>query len=196
MRGRRVLTWSWAYAAPRAPVAQSAEAADLKSAKCRFESDRGHRSDQCRCETSGLRISDRGAVRGASCALTSAPWPRQGPYEAAPGAIERRPSGAFRVKVYSDVAPVTKRRIFLRETVPPGPHAEREAEKVRTRLFAQVDERRQPRSNATIARILERCLVACGWAAVDRNSPHGCAGSAAERRGRGQCDLFRTSTTW
>jgi integrase/DNA-binding transcriptional regulator YhcF (GntR family) len=42
--------------------------------------------------------------------------------------------------------------------VPPGPRAAREAEKVRTRLLAQLDERRNPRTNATLAQLLDRHL--------------------------------------
>jgi integrase len=42
--------------------------------------------------------------------------------------------------------------------VPAGPQAERTAERVRTRLLAQVDERRNPRTSATVAQLLERHL--------------------------------------
>ncbi|GLZ76705.1 hypothetical protein Afil01_15120 [Actinorhabdospora filicis] len=46
--------------------------------------------------------------------------------------------------------------MYLDEVVPPGPKAAREAEKVRTRLLNQVDERRHPRTRATITLMLER----------------------------------------
>jgi integrase/DNA-binding transcriptional regulator YhcF (GntR family) len=74
------------------------------------------------------------------------------------GSIEKLPSGAYRVRVYGGADPVTGRRHDLRETVPPGPRAAREAEKVRTRLLAQVDERRNPRTSATVAQLLDRHL--------------------------------------
>jgi integrase/DNA-binding transcriptional regulator YhcF (GntR family) len=74
------------------------------------------------------------------------------------GSIEKLPSGAYRVRVYGGVDPVTGRRHDLRETVPPGPRAAREAEKVRTRLLAQIDERRNPRTSATVAQLLDRHL--------------------------------------
>jgi integrase len=46
----------------------------------------------------------------------------------------------------------------LTETVPAGPKAAKEAEKVRTRLLAEVDERRNPRTNATVNQLLDRYL--------------------------------------
>jgi hypothetical protein len=42
--------------------------------------------------------------------------------------------------------PVSKRRMYLSEIVPPGPRAGDRAERVRTRLLSQVDERRSPRT--------------------------------------------------
>jgi len=53
---------------------------------------------------------------------------------------------------------MTGRDHYLRETIPAGPRADREAEKVRTRLLADVDEKRNPRTNATIAQLLDRHL--------------------------------------
>ena len=43
-----------------------------------------------------------------------------------------------------------ERRIYLDEMVPPGPTAATEAEKLKTRFLAQVDERRAPRTRATV----------------------------------------------
>ncbi len=60
------------------------------------------------------------------------------------GVIDRLPGGALRARVYAGVDPVTKRRHDLIGVIPPGPTAEREAEQARTRLLAQVDERRDP----------------------------------------------------
>jgi integrase/DNA-binding FadR family transcriptional regulator len=74
------------------------------------------------------------------------------------GEIEVLPSGALRVKVYAGVDPVTKRRHYLRETIPAGPKAEREAKKVLARLVAEIYERRNPRTSATVAQLLERYL--------------------------------------
>ncbi|WP_307831340.1 tyrosine-type recombinase/integrase [Nucisporomicrobium flavum] len=54
--------------------------------------------------------------------------------------------------------PLTKRRHDLTEVIPPGPNAAREAEKARTRLLNQVDERRNPRTRATVNQLLDRWL--------------------------------------
>jgi integrase len=53
---------------------------------------------------------------------------------------------------------LTGRDHYLRGTVPAGPRADREAKKVRTRLLAEVDERRNPRTNATVGQLLDRHL--------------------------------------
>jgi hypothetical protein len=74
------------------------------------------------------------------------------------GSIDKLPSGGYRVRVYAGVDPMTGRDHYLRETIPAGPRADREAEKVRTRLLADVDEKRNPRTNATIAQLLDRHL--------------------------------------
>ncbi|MEQ7125027.1 hypothetical protein ABN034_10935 [Actinopolymorpha sp. B11F2] len=50
--------------------------------------------------------------------------------------------------------PVTKRRMYLTETVDTMAHAQR----ARTRLLNQVDERRNPRTTATISQLIDRWL--------------------------------------
>jgi integrase len=74
------------------------------------------------------------------------------------GEIATLPSGSLRVKVYAGIDPVTKKRHYLTETIPPGVHAGREAERARTRLLAQVDEKRNPRTRATVNQLLDRWL--------------------------------------
>lgn len=74
------------------------------------------------------------------------------------GEVEALPSGSFRVRVYAGIDPLSGKRHYLTETVPAGPKAAKEAEKVRTRLLAEVDERRNPRTNATVDQLLERYL--------------------------------------
>ncbi len=74
------------------------------------------------------------------------------------GEIETLPSGALRVRVYAGTDPITGKRHNLVETVPPGPAAAREAEKVRTKLLNQVDEQRNPRTRATVSQLLDRYL--------------------------------------
>lgn len=73
------------------------------------------------------------------------------------GGIEELPSGALRVKVYAGRDPITKKRHYLTETVSADTsNAEKEAEKIRTRFLSQVDERRHPRTNATVGQLLDR----------------------------------------
>jgi integrase len=74
------------------------------------------------------------------------------------GGIDTLPSGACRVRVYAGVDPLTGKRNYLTEVVPAGPGAAKEAEKVRTRLLTQVDERRNPRTKATLDQLLDRYL--------------------------------------
>jgi hypothetical protein len=66
------------------------------------------------------------------------------------GEVEELPSGSPRVRVYVGIDPVSKKKHFLTETVAAGPKAVAPAKKVRTRLLGQVDERRAPRTNATV----------------------------------------------
>lgn len=53
---------------------------------------------------------------------------------------------------------MTKRRNYLTEIIPAGRDAAREAEKARKRLLSQVDERRNPRTKATMNQLLDRWL--------------------------------------
>ncbi|HSV64798.1 MAG TPA: tyrosine-type recombinase/integrase [Mycobacteriales bacterium] len=74
------------------------------------------------------------------------------------GEIATLPSGSLRVKVYTGTDPLSGRRHYLNETVPAGPTARKEAEQVRTRLLNQVDERRNPRTRATVDQLMDRYL--------------------------------------
>ncbi|MGC5309270.1 tyrosine-type recombinase/integrase [Micromonospora zamorensis] len=74
------------------------------------------------------------------------------------GEVEELPSGSLRVKVYAGIDPITKKRHYLTETIPAGPTARKEAEKARTRFLAQVDDRRNPRTRATVDQLLDRWL--------------------------------------
>jgi integrase len=74
------------------------------------------------------------------------------------GEIETLPSGSLRVRVYAGIDSVTKKKHHLTEVIPPGPTPARDVEKARTRLLAQVDERRNPRTKATMNQLLDRWL--------------------------------------
>jgi len=79
-----------------------------------------------------------------------------GPRERKRGSVRKLPSGALQVRVYAGTDAVTGRRNNLEEVIPPGPRAAVEAEAARTRLLNQVDERRHPRTNATVNQMLDR----------------------------------------
>ncbi|SDT36357.1 GntR family transcriptional regulator [Jiangella sp. DSM 45060] len=83
---------------------------------------------------------------------------RSAPRRRSRGQVEVLPSGALRVKVYAGRDPVSKRRFYLTETVPPGPKQEREAEQARTRLLNQVDEKRNPKTRATVDQLMVKYL--------------------------------------
>src|SRR6266511_4457220 len=83
---------------------------------------------------------------------------RSGARKRTRGEIETLHSGSLRVRVYAGLDPVSKKKHYLVETVPAGPMAARDAEKVRTRLLNQVDERRNPRTKATLNQLLDRWL--------------------------------------
>jgi hypothetical protein len=54
------------------------------------------------------------------------------------GGIETLPSGSLRVSVYAGRDPITKDRVYLRETVPAGPNAEEQAETLLTPFRLEV----------------------------------------------------------
>jgi len=70
------------------------------------------------------------------------------------GSIRQRGS-SFEVRVYAGLDPLTKTPIVLTGTASTYP----EAEKLRTKFLAQVDENRHPRSNVTFVAVLERYLT-------------------------------------
>ena len=77
------------------------------------------------------------------------------------GNITWLPSGSARVSVYGGVDQLSGREIRLRETVRARAsrrETEREALRVQTRLLNQVDERRSPRTEATVNELLDRWL--------------------------------------
>jgi len=81
---------------------------------------------------------------------------RTGPRQRKRGNVRVLPSGALQVRVSGGKDSITGRRNELVEVIPPGPRAAKEAEAARTRLLNQVDERRHPRTNATVDQLLDR----------------------------------------
>ena len=74
------------------------------------------------------------------------------------GSIDTLSSGSLRVRVYAGKDPVSGKRHDLIEVIPPGPKAVARAEETRTRLLNQVDERRNPRTSATVNQLFDRYL--------------------------------------
>jgi integrase len=70
------------------------------------------------------------------------------------GSIRQR-GNSYEVRVYAGLDPLTRTPIVLSGTEPTYP----EAEKLRTKFLAQVDENRHPRSNVTFVAVLERYLT-------------------------------------
>lgn len=75
------------------------------------------------------------------------------------GRIETLPSGSLRVRLSAGFDPLTGRRNRLEETVPAGPDAQAEAEKVLNRFIAQLDDQRNARTKATVNQMLDRYLA-------------------------------------
>ncbi|MEU4739746.1 tyrosine-type recombinase/integrase [Actinosynnema sp. NPDC023658] len=84
--------------------------------------------------------------------------PRKTPAKAAQrGEILTLPSGSLKVRVYAGKDPLTGKKNFLTETISHKlPDYRKEAERTRTRLLNQVDERRAPRTTATINMLMDR----------------------------------------
>jgi len=62
------------------------------------------------------------------------------------------------VRVYAGEDPLTGKRHDLIEVIPAGPHAAAQAEAARVRLLTEVDERRNPRTKATVDQLLDLYL--------------------------------------
>src|SRR6266542_1233588 len=72
------------------------------------------------------------------------------------GSIRSLPSGSLQVRVFAGTDPVSKKDLYLTQVVPPGPRQAREAEQARTRLLNQVDEKRNPKTRATVDQLIAK----------------------------------------
>src|SRR6476660_483773 len=66
----------------------------------------------------------------------------------------RRRGGSFQVLVYAGTDPLTGKPNYLTESTPD----EAQAQKILTRLLAQVDDQRNPRTKATMGAVLDAWL--------------------------------------
>jgi len=74
------------------------------------------------------------------------------------GNIRELPSGSLQVRVYGGIDPLTGKRHELTEVIPAGKDASKLAEKARTRMLAEVDDRRAPRTKVPVAELMDRHL--------------------------------------
>jgi integrase len=75
--------------------------------------------------------------------------------------------------VYAGYDRMSGKRLYLDETVPPGPRAFKEAERLRTRLLKQVDDKRNPSTRATVDQMLDRYLEVLDVEPTTRNTYEG-----------------------
>jgi integrase len=80
--------------------------------------------------------------------------PQSAPKRRDRGSIERR-GNSFRVKVYAGLDPLTGRRLYLTDSTTD----DREAERIRTRLQADVDAQRNGRTRGTLGMALDKWLA-------------------------------------
>ncbi|HEY6424223.1 MAG TPA: hypothetical protein VIY28_13425, partial [Pseudonocardiaceae bacterium] len=85
--------------------------------------------------------------------------PQQAPARPYRGVAQRRAAGLG----VRRTDPLTGRRHYLRETIPASTRAEDEAQKALRRLANQVDERRNPRTSATVNQLLDRHSNSLSW---------------------------------
>jgi integrase len=87
------------------------------------------------------------------------------------GNIETLQSGALRVRVYAGIDPVSKRAHYLRAVIPADtPNAWKAAEAKRTELLNQVNEKRHPRTRATVNQLLDKYFATIDVADITRET--------------------------
>ena len=60
------------------------------------------------------------------------------------------------MRVFAGKDPVSRKDLYLDEVIPRGPRQAREAEQARTRLLSQVDEKRNPKTRATVDQLIAK----------------------------------------
>lgn len=86
------------------------------------------------------------------------------------GTVDRLESGAVRVRVDAGIDPITKRRHRRMEIIPADtPDQEAVVEKTRVRLINEINERRHPKTRATVNQLLDRYIRDFDGARVTRD---------------------------
>ncbi|WP_433019931.1 GntR family transcriptional regulator [Kribbella sp. CA-294648] len=86
------------------------------------------------------------------------PAEKDAPQPRGRGEEELLPSGSVRVKVYAGLDQVTKTRLYLTDTIKPGPDQKKLVKQAKTRLINEVDEQRNPKTRASLGQLIERHL--------------------------------------
>ncbi len=140
-----------------APVAQRTEQEPSKLLVAGSIPAGGTTVEQRRCKAVSSMLVSRNIKHDANRAIVRHVMQQRG-RQRTQGAIDELPSGSLRVRVFAGYDSVTRRRNYLTEHIPAGPDALREAEKARTRLLNDVNERRHPRTNVTMDHLLREYL--------------------------------------
>jgi integrase len=85
------------------------------------------------------------------------------------GHIEQLPSGSFRVHVYTGTDPITRRRVYLRETAKDLTKAQIALGKLLEHALAG----KEPESGATVRQLLERYMPIADWDVSTREGARG-----------------------
>jgi integrase len=86
------------------------------------------------------------------------------------GSIKPVAAGGYRVRAYAGYDRVSGKRLYLDETVPPGPRAFKEAGRLRTKLLKHVDDKRNLSTRATVDQMLDRYLEVLDVEPTTRNT--------------------------
>ena len=85
------------------------------------------------------------------------------------GHIEQLPSGSYRVHVYVGIDPITRKRVYLRETA--KDHTK--AQVVLGKLLAQAQAGREPESDANVSFLLDQYVPLAEWDVSTRETCEG-----------------------
>ncbi len=103
------------------------------------------------------------------------------------GSVRKLPSGRYQVRVAAGLDPLSGKRMELVEVA----RTAAEAEKVRTKLLSQLDERRNARTKATMSELLDRYMDVLDVSPKTHQTPccpsvptHGQVGAQQARRPR------------
>ncbi|ALG06263.1 tyrosine-type recombinase/integrase [Kibdelosporangium phytohabitans] len=89
------------------------------------------------------------------------------------GHIDTLPSGSLRIRIYSGTDPITRRPHYLSATIPAGPTAEHQAQRVLQRFIDQIDQHHQRRASATLTDLINEHIDKLHAAVTTKTGYHG-----------------------